>query len=249
MNRETLFNAHPQPTLSLSLAHHIITYYSRAREIREHNKFLVLLSASRYYLVHYNGYAGTQAIRCDPLNFCPEYSLLPFFSASSFFNCVLCGKCILFVSSLLLFYAFTKLLPEYSSNVYVGISTKFPHFAETMQLDLQGPVFSQEPPHKIEFSNSTGGHIECSGHGSPQPEVQWNKKYYWLLDYFFSRISNCMNLWSWILNMPKSYIFKIEQQEDYENYKQRNYFPHSRRLNGLRFRRINRWSIHYQTVA
>lgn len=38
-------------------------------------------------------------------------------------------------------------------------------------LDLQGPVFSHEPPHKIEFSNNTGGHIECSGHGSPQPEV------------------------------------------------------------------------------
>lgn len=40
-----------------------------------------------------------------------------------------------------------------------------------MLLDLQGPVFSHEPPHKVEFSNSTGGHIECSGHGSPEPEV------------------------------------------------------------------------------
>lgn len=51
------------------------------------------------------------------------------------------------------------------------ILTNFFHCVETIQLDLQGPVFSQEPPHKIEFSNSTGGHIECSGHGSPQPEV------------------------------------------------------------------------------
>lgn len=44
-------------------------------------------------------------------------------------------------------------------------------FEGTSGLDLQGPVFSHEPPHKIDFSNSTGGHIECSGHGSPQPEV------------------------------------------------------------------------------
>lgn len=45
-------------------------------------------------------------------------------------------------------------------------------FLVTNQLDLQGPVFSHEPPHKIEFSNSTGGHVECSGHGSPPPEVR-----------------------------------------------------------------------------
>lgn len=44
-------------------------------------------------------------------------------------------------------------------------------FAGTFELDLQGPVFSHEPPHKVEFSNNTGGHIGCSGHGSPQPEV------------------------------------------------------------------------------
>lgn len=41
----------------------------------------------------------------------------------------------------------------------------------TSTLELQGPVFSHEPPHKVEFSNSTGGHIECFGQGSPQPEV------------------------------------------------------------------------------
>ncbi|XP_055315262.1 cell adhesion molecule Dscam2 isoform X3 [Sitodiplosis mosellana] len=45
---------------------------------------------------------------------------------------------------------------------------------ETYALDLQGPVFSHEPPHKVEFSNNTGGHIECSGHGSPQPEIEWS---------------------------------------------------------------------------
>ncbi|XP_055380718.1 cell adhesion molecule Dscam2 isoform X2 [Condylostylus longicornis] len=40
-------------------------------------------------------------------------------------------------------------------------------------LDLQGPVFLHEPPHKVEFSNNSGAIIECSGNGSPPPEVEW----------------------------------------------------------------------------
>ncbi|XP_058987901.1 cell adhesion molecule Dscam2 [Musca domestica] len=40
-------------------------------------------------------------------------------------------------------------------------------------LDLQGPVFLHEPAHRVEFSNNSGGLIECSGHGSPPPEVEW----------------------------------------------------------------------------
>lgn len=67
-------------------------------------------------------------------------------------------------------------------------------FSETFGLDLQGPVFSHEPPHKVEFSNSTGGSIECSGaHGSPQPEV--SKQLFFLnsqlketLQYTFTRL-------------------------------------------------------------
>ncbi|XP_065077714.1 cell adhesion molecule Dscam1 isoform X2 [Ochlerotatus camptorhynchus] len=41
-------------------------------------------------------------------------------------------------------------------------------------LDLQGPMFLSEPQHRVEFSNNTGGHIECSGHGSPPPDVEWS---------------------------------------------------------------------------
>ncbi|XP_065168013.1 cell adhesion molecule Dscam1 isoform X4 [Atheta coriaria] len=40
-------------------------------------------------------------------------------------------------------------------------------------LDLQGPLFLQEPPHRVEFSNSSGGRIDCTAHGSPTPEVEW----------------------------------------------------------------------------
>lgn len=40
-------------------------------------------------------------------------------------------------------------------------------------LDLQGPIFLQEPPHRVEFSNSSGGRVDCTAQGSPLPEVEW----------------------------------------------------------------------------
>lgn len=40
-------------------------------------------------------------------------------------------------------------------------------------LDMQGPLFLQEPPHRVEFSNSSGGRIECTAHGSPPPTIEW----------------------------------------------------------------------------
>ncbi|KAG5879290.1 hypothetical protein JTB14_004573 [Gonioctena quinquepunctata] len=40
-------------------------------------------------------------------------------------------------------------------------------------VDLQGPLFIQEPPHRVEFSNSSGGKVDCTAHGSPPPEVEW----------------------------------------------------------------------------
>lgn len=43
--------------------------------------------------------------------------------------------------------------------------------ADTTTLDLQGPIFVHEPAYKVEFSNNTGGHVHCSGHANPYPEV------------------------------------------------------------------------------
>ncbi|KAJ3636867.1 hypothetical protein MTP99_000372 [Tenebrio molitor] len=40
-------------------------------------------------------------------------------------------------------------------------------------LDLQGPLFLQEPPHRVEFSNISGAKVDCTAHGSPSPEVEW----------------------------------------------------------------------------
>jgi hypothetical protein len=52
-----------------------------------------------------------------------------------------------------------------------GKRTKIWNQIDVALLDLQGPIFVHEPPYKIEFSNNTGGHIHCSGHANPYPEV------------------------------------------------------------------------------
>ena len=44
----------------------------------------------------------------------------------------------------------------------------------SVALDLKGPLFIQEPPHRVEFSNSSGGRVDCSAHGSPPPELAWS---------------------------------------------------------------------------
>ncbi|XP_023706889.1 Down syndrome cell adhesion molecule-like protein Dscam2 isoform X2 [Cryptotermes secundus] len=40
-------------------------------------------------------------------------------------------------------------------------------------LDGQGPLLVLEPPPRLEFSNSTGGRLDCSARGSPKPTVHW----------------------------------------------------------------------------
>lgn len=37
----------------------------------------------------------------------------------------------------------------------------------------RGPAFVMEPPSKLEFSNSSGGWLDCSASGSPQPSIDW----------------------------------------------------------------------------
>lgn len=43
----------------------------------------------------------------------------------------------------------------------------------SMPPHVQGPVFLQEPPPWLDFSNSTGAMLSCSGLGNPSPEVRW----------------------------------------------------------------------------
>lgn len=53
----------------------------------------------------------------------------------------------------------------------------FPFFvpgpATAFDSHLRGPSFVMEPPPRLEFSNSSGGWLDCSASGSPQPTIDW----------------------------------------------------------------------------
>ena len=41
--------------------------------------------------------------------------------------------------------------------------------------DMAGPVFIQEPPNYMDFSNTTGTKIICQARGVPLPNITWTK--------------------------------------------------------------------------
>lgn len=43
------------------------------------------------------------------------------------------------------------------------------------QTDTSGPVFIQEPPNYVDFSNTTGTKIICQARGVPLPNITWTK--------------------------------------------------------------------------
>ncbi|XP_068149244.1 cell adhesion molecule Dscam2 isoform X4 [Drosophila tropicalis] len=46
-------------------------------------------------------------------------------------------------------------------------------YSEPFETHLRGPGFVMEPPGRVEFSNSSGGWLDCSASGSPQPTIDW----------------------------------------------------------------------------
>lgn len=39
--------------------------------------------------------------------------------------------------------------------------------------DIQGPSFTIEPPHHLEFTNIVDNHVDCVAKGSPPPKIEW----------------------------------------------------------------------------
>ena len=39
--------------------------------------------------------------------------------------------------------------------------------------DTSGPVFIQEPPNQVDFSNTTGMEVICQSRGTPLPSITW----------------------------------------------------------------------------
>ncbi|RWS11984.1 hypothetical protein B4U79_01116, partial [Dinothrombium tinctorium] len=46
-------------------------------------------------------------------------------------------------------------------------------FAVSAGSERKGPIFLREPPHRIDFSNSTGAIVPCIASGTPNPQVTW----------------------------------------------------------------------------
>nr|CAD7257865.1 unnamed protein product [Timema shepardi] len=77
-------------------------------------------------------------------------------------------------------------LPVYGSPVYcesdaldrsitkaAGLNIVHVACSPSLPPHVQGPVFLQEPPSWLEFSNTTGAMLSCSAHGSPPPDIRW----------------------------------------------------------------------------
>ncbi|CAM1320968.1 Uncharacterised protein g7633 [Pycnogonum litorale] len=57
---------------------------------------------------------------------------------------------------------------------FVRIIVILIHLQDIVQSIRQtGPVFIYEPPEHVNFVNSVGSRVDCSGHGNPNPRVSW----------------------------------------------------------------------------
>lgn len=57
---------------------------------------------------------------------------------------------------------------NFSSNVPTGNV-----YADIYESHLRGPSFVMEPPSRLDFSNSSGGWLDCSASGTPHPTIDW----------------------------------------------------------------------------
>ena len=55
------------------------------------------------------------------------------------------------------------------------LSIQFLSISVSAQSDVSGPVFVQEPPNQMDFSNTTGAEIICQSRGTPLPQITWVK--------------------------------------------------------------------------
>ena len=71
------------------------------------------------------------------------------------------------------------LISHYKGTVYsivIIIETQLKlYFSAFGQSDTAGPVFIQEPPNYVDFSNTTGTKIICQARGVPLPNITWTK--------------------------------------------------------------------------
>lgn len=55
----------------------------------------------------------------------------------------------------------------------IGLLLFIAHYAVAQHADTSGPVFIQEPPNQVDFSNTTGTEVICQSRGTPLPKITW----------------------------------------------------------------------------
>ncbi|GIX75432.1 hypothetical protein CEXT_418291 [Caerostris extrusa] len=65
------------------------------------------------------------------------------------------------------------------------------HFSLAVGQDRKGPVFTIEPPNRVEFSNTTGAVIPCSAEGDPTTNHPMGPCPGWQLHFRHSRTPAC----------------------------------------------------------
>lgn len=58
-------------------------------------------------------------------------------------------------------------------KIYLNTLPIVAELVTTLDSHLRGPAFVMEPPPRLEFSNSSGGWLDCSASGNPQPSIDW----------------------------------------------------------------------------
>ena len=62
----------------------------------------------------------------------------------------------------------------YPTDIFQGIlQLKSFLLAVGQHADTSGPVFIQEPPNQVDFSNTTGMEVICQSRGTPLPRITW----------------------------------------------------------------------------
>ena len=69
----------------------------------------------------------------------------------------------------------TKSKVNFYEFFWVFLSIQFLSISVSAQSDVSGPVFVQEPPNQMDFSNTTGAEIICQSRGTPLPQITWVK--------------------------------------------------------------------------
>lgn len=72
-----------------------------------------------------------------------------------------------------IYYLFWNFVNRLLSNFSFHCNATGNVYADIYESHLRGPSFVMEPPSRLDFSNSSGGWLDCSATGTPHPTIDW----------------------------------------------------------------------------